>query len=95
MHPLGINSLKLRWQGVCIVLIQSSYSGNPDGDMTMLMMSLIRLCFMTRSLGVVKAMEGDAFTCRTCDGHVTCPLYVNKRFPRSVHKELHVCSEAC
>ena len=66
--------------------------------MTMLMMSLIRLCFMTRSLGVVKAMEGDAFTCKTCDGHVTstwlsCDMpttYVNKRFPRSMHKEMCV-----
>ena len=37
-------------------------SGNPEGDNTMLMMSLMREVFMTRSLGVVWDKEGEAFT---------------------------------
>ena len=39
-----------------------AYSGNPEGDNTMLMMSLMREVFMTRSLGVVWDKEGEAFT---------------------------------
>ena len=39
-----------------------AYSGNPEGDNTMLMMSLMREVFMIRSLGVVWDREGDAFT---------------------------------
>ena len=39
-----------------------AYSGNPEGDSTMLMMSLMREVFMTRSLGVVCDKEGEAFT---------------------------------
>ena len=39
-----------------------AYSGNPEGDSTMLMMSLMREVFMIRSLGVVWDREGEAFT---------------------------------
>ena len=39
-----------------------AYSGNPEGDNTMLMMSLMREVFMIRSLGVVWDREGEAFT---------------------------------
>ena len=42
---------------------RDTYSGKPDGDMTMLMTSWIREAFMMRSLVVVKAMDGDALTC--------------------------------
>ncbi len=40
----------------------ATHSGNPEGDITILMTSLIRLYFITRSLGVVEAIDGDAFT---------------------------------
>ncbi len=41
---------------------QLTYSGNPEGESTILMTSLTREAFMTRSLGVVYVSEGEAFT---------------------------------
>ena len=43
--------------------VSKSYSGYPVGGNTILMTSLMREDFMTRSLYVVKAKEGDALTC--------------------------------
>lgn len=44
-------------------IMTCTYSGNPEGERTILMISLIREAFMMRSLGVVCAIEGEAFTC--------------------------------
>lgn len=41
----------------------SAYSGTPEGGRAMLMTSLIRVAFSTRSLGVVDVSDGDALTC--------------------------------
>ena len=61
---LRVEWLKLR-KRLCFSLLDDfidAYSGNPEGDNTMLMMSLMREVFMIRSLGVVWDREGEAFT---------------------------------
>ena len=67
LHPLPILARLpfVAWLCHCISLIHDfidAYSGNPEGDSTMLMMSLMREVFITRSLGVVWDKEGEAFT---------------------------------
>ena len=54
--------------------------------MTILMMSLTKLCFMTRSLGVVNATEGDAFTC-------ACTPTCHHKHVHACHMSSHACND--